>query len=378
MKHYLSLFFLRFGQEARPTRMASFLAEQGHLTLCCAQPLATDKYPGEAFIPLAPRPKTLFTKITRAITLLSHQFEKDIWNASALNAYEAMKDLQFDAIICNDLLLLPIACAVKERPQNKGKTKIIFDAREFYPRQFENKFLWQLFLAKLNDYVCRKYLPCADTVITVGDGLAREYKKQYGIDCVFVPSTPPFHELHPKPVNPAHIRLINHGIAYPNRQLEVMIEAVRLADSRFYLDFMLLGEETPYYKKLVQLAADCDRIHFVPPVPLGDIVATSAQYDMGIYIVSPCCFNQKFMMPNKFFEFIQSRLAIGVGPSPDMAALVKKYHLGMVAADYTPQTFANALNALTSEDIDMFKANSHAVAEKFSWQHNVEILKTLL
>ena len=47
-------------------------------------------------------------------------------------------------------------------------------------------------------------------------------------------------------------------------------------------------------------------------------------YDVGLYLLPPTNFNQRYALPNKFFEFIQGRLAIAIGPSPEMAKLVER------------------------------------------------------
>ena len=51
----------------------------------------------------------------------------------------------YDFIICHDIYLLPLAVFLKN---NNKKSKILFDAREFYPGQFEDSFLFNLFEKK--------------------------------------------------------------------------------------------------------------------------------------------------------------------------------------------------------------------------------------
>jgi alkanesulfonate monooxygenase SsuD/methylene tetrahydromethanopterin reductase-like flavin-dependent oxidoreductase (luciferase family) len=119
-------------------------------------------------------------------------------------------------------------------------------------------------------------------------------------------------------------------------------------------------------------------IAFRDPVPMPEIVPYIARYDMGLFLLEPNTFNHRHFLPNKLFDFIQARLAVGVGPSPDMAELVGEYAVGVVSEDFTPQSFAAMLKRLRSEDIDLFKANAHKAASVLCWERNDEVIARTL
>ncbi|MBX7491583.1 capsular biosynthesis protein, partial [Helicobacter sp. Faydin-H70] len=109
-----------------------------------------------------------------------------------------------------------------------------------------------------------------------------------------------------------------------------------------------------------------------------EIIPFSTQYDIGFYILQPTNYNGYFALPNKFFEFIQARLAIAIGPSPEMARYVKEYHLGIIAKDFTPQSMAQELNKLTKQDILKYKENANKTARILNAEKEGEkILKIL-
>jgi hypothetical protein len=58
-------------------------------------------------------------------------------------------------------------------------------------------------------------------------------------------------------------------------------------------------------------------------------------------------FNLKYILPNKFFEFIQARLAVAIGPSVEMKRLVKEWDCGIVAANFEAKSMAAEINRLT-------------------------------
>jgi hypothetical protein len=102
------------------------------------------------------------------------------------------------------------------------------------------------------------------------------------------------------------------------------------------------------------------------------------QYDIGVYLLEPVNFNFLHSLPNKFFEFIQARLAVAIGPSPEMARLVREYDLGVVADDFSPQALAQCLLGLDLKRIEYYKSQSHKVAHLLSAEQNKKILLDLV
>ena len=83
-------------------------------------------------------------------------------------------------------------------------------------------------------------------------------------------------------------------------------------------------------------------------------------------------------MPNKFFEFIQARLVVAISPSSEMEFYTKKYNLGVVADNFTPQSMAEKLNKLTISEIEQFKKNVDAAAILLSDDENLIKINTLV
>ena len=75
-------------------------------------------------------------------------------------------------------------------------------------------------------------------------------------------------------------------------------------------------------------------------------------------------------MPNKLFEFVQARLGVAIGPSPDMKNFVEQQGVGIVAEEFTPRSMASALNKLSTSDIIEFKQKSNKVSREFNASAN--------
>ena len=92
----------------------------------------------------------------------------------------------------------------------------------------------------------------------------------------------------------------------------------------------------------------------------------------------PINFNYANTLPNKLFDFIQARLAIAIGPTPEMAEIVNHYNIGVVSDNFTPQKIAEKLQALTTEKIAVYKNKSEAAALELRAEKNKEKLLSII
>jgi hypothetical protein len=376
MKKILILAYSDLRHDARVARQVDFLSEGNQLTIACFN--SPPEWTHEVLHIKRIRP-TYLEKAISSIFLLTNQFESAY---SVLydfpNFRSKIKDRAFDLIVANDIESLPLAFKIK------GKEKILFDAHEYAPRHFEDKLVWRIFFQRFNKYLCKKYLPQVDKMITVGEALAKEYTKHYPVDPIVVTNANYLSNHAPSKVDPNKIKLIHHGAANPSRQLEIMIEMMNLLDERFSLDLMLLTPSTAnkktrdYLTTLKKMIKDKPNINIIPPVKSSEVVASIHHYDIGIFLLPPINFNYANTLPNKFFDFVQARLCIAIGPTPEMAALVNTYDLGVVADDFTAISLAKKINALSNSDIARFKEQSNKAATTLSAEQNKVLLKNIV
>lgn len=284
---------------------------------------------------------------------------------------DTFDEVPFDLLVVEDIQLLPLAFEIK------GEGKVLFDAREYYPRQNEGEFWFELFEKKRRVQLCQDYMTRCDAVVTVSEGLRREYLKEFGVVSEVYRSTPSYVELYARPVNPDKIRMVYHGAANRNRRIEKLIEMISLLDERFSLDMILIGN-LRYQNELRRKAASVNNVTFLEPVPLEKIITTIGQYDIGLCYFEPTTFNLKNCLPNKFFEYIQARLMIALGPTPDMVKLVKEFGCGVVAESFSITAMANSLNSLTAASIDKGKQRSDRAARELCFEKEREKMVALL
>ena len=377
MKKVLILAFSNLKHDARVLRQIEFLRENYTLTVACFD---SHEINNVEILKIKQVKPSFTDKIISSVLLLSRFYSSAyqiLYNNSSLR--NILKERSFDLIIGNDIESLPLAFSLRK------KAKILFDAHEYAPRHFEDKLVWRIFFQNFNIYLCRKYLSQVDAMTTVGKGLAEEYVKHYRVNPIIITNANYFYPgIEPYPVDHNRVRLIHHGGANPSRQLELMIEMMDLLDHRFELDLMLITppiankKTRAYLDSLKKLIADRSRIKILPPKKPSEIVDAINQYDIGVFLIPPINFNYKNTLPNKLFDFIQARLAIAIGPTPEMASIVNEYHLGVVSEDFTPQSLASKLKNLTPDQILQFKKQSGAVARELSADRNKKILNDLV
>lgn len=353
----LILAFTDLARDPRVNRQVRYLAERYAVT---AAGLVHPGVAGIAFVPLTPGRKRVGQKAVAGLRLLGRSFESYYWNRSeVVDAWPRLRGLPADLVVANDIDTLPLALRLA------GGAKVLFDAHEYAPLEFEDLLFFRVFIQRFRRYLCRTYIPRVDAMTTVCDGLGDAYEKDVGVRATVVWNAPDYEPLEPSPVG-AKIRLVHHGIALPSRRLEATLALIPLLDQRFDLT-LLLTEGTPgYLDALKRKAAGNPRIRFLPPVPMRELPRFLNAFDVGVFLLPPTNFNYRHALPNKLFEFVQARLAVAIGPSPEMAALVNRHGLGIVAEDFTPESLARNLQALDPTRIGELKAQSHAAARILS------------
>lgn len=316
--------------------------------------------------------KFAWERIVKTFFMQLKNYEKAYWTSKYVcDAWEKLKLVDFDLVLANDVISLPLAAKLAE----KNKAKIFLDAHEYHAKgRDDKKKFYRIFMQSYWDWILKTFLPRVNAMTTVAPNLAKAFEEEYNVKCDIIYNTPHYKKLEPRPITPDKIRIIHHGGVNPDRRVENMVYLMDLLDNRFYLDFILINNNTRVLHKIKHLSKGNPRIRFRDPVPMPMVSEAINEYDIGIFLLWPESFSYKYALPNKFFEFIQGRLAISIWPSPEMATIVREYELGVVSDDFSLESAANQLNSLTPEAIWSYKMNSHKAASVFCAEQSREKL----
>ncbi|MGB3858468.1 MAG: glycosyltransferase family 1 protein [Ornithinimicrobium sp.] len=299
------------------------------------------------------------------LMLIARQYQR-VYDTMPVIRYlrDVLPPVPWDAVLANDVETVPFALTLRTRGVHA-------DLHEYASRQNEESWRWRWFVAPYQRWTVCHWVRRADSVTTVGAELAAEYQREFGIDADLVVNAAPYADRAPTPVA-SPLRLVHSGLARRNRSLEVMVEAVRATRRDVTLDLYLMPNDPAYLAELMELARDLPQVRFHDPVSPGELGQRLAQSDLGVFVLPPLTFNYRFTLPNKFFDFVQARLGVIVGPSPEMAGLVEQHGLGVVLGDFSAQSLAMALDGLSGADVQAFKAASHEVAAQLSAERQIQ------
>lgn len=357
--------------DPRVLRQITFFEKQGFEII-----LSGLEYEGaKHFFPLTKAKSSFFRALKFGIMvarLAKIRVREFLWHSSLKDLSQLLPG--FDLIVANDAETWPMAIELKK---SHPQAKVIFDAHEQYAKEFSDMLLWKWFHKRFVSYVCRIYIPKADEFITVCDGIAQDYTKDYGVEAHLILNTPDYEgNLSPSPYK-ERIQIIHHGIANRSRKIEKMIYMMDHLQDRFELKLMLMASDPAYLEEL-KLLAKGKAVEFLDPVPTTEISAFINRFDLGLFILEPVNFNYANALPNKFFEFIQARLAIAIGPSPEMKKILLAEGNGVVTQTFEEREMAEVLNSLSNESIQEMKAKSHEIAWKYSNHQNEKVMEELL
>ncbi|PYI69478.1 glycosyltransferase [Arthrobacter livingstonensis] len=301
------------------------------------------------------------------VGLISRQYGKVYNGLPAVRSARALLPKgRFDIILANDLNTLPLALELEP------KLGVHSDLHEFAPREKEDNVKWRLFIAPFMRWLCSRYLPAASSVTSVSQGIADEYLKDYGTPTGVVTNAAPYAEGAVRPAG-EKVRLIHSAAGQRYRKLENFIEAMKDAPEWLSLDMIVMPNEPDYVAELKALAASVPSITFRDPVPYRELVATLSEYDVSVVFLPPTNFNLKNALPNKFFEAVQARIGLIVGPSPAMVELVRQYGLGAITDDFSAESLRRTLRSLTPETIDGWKRAADAAALPLSAESQMAV-----
>lgn len=322
---------------------------------------------GVSFFQLTQR-KQMFVKVFRILSKLLRMHK--ITQFCSYLCPPSLKVSNYDLIVVQDLELLPYIY------QKGSAKKVLFDAREFYPKHFENKLLWGVLDEPFQRYLCNSYLPRISYGITVSEGLKKAYKLDFDFDCDVYLSLPRYQTIAPTDTTHA-IKIIHHGTANPARKIEQMIYAMDGVRDGITLDLMLVGN-SKYLEKLNRLVLKRKNVKIIPPVLFEDIVATLNKYDIGLIFFPNATYNLEHCMPNKLFECIQARIGVIASPLQTMKKFIEDESIGIVTKNFYAESLAEVINDLSIEKVESLKKQANCLAKKYSHEENEKLLTNII
>lgn len=282
-------------------------------------------------------------------------------------ARKALRGRRFDVAIANDAESIVLAGEFAGYPHAHA------DLHEYWPGLHDQIENWVRLRQPYYRWMMRSFAAKAGSATTVSGAIADRYLQEFGIECGVVHNATPKHELAPSQIE-WPLRIVHSGSTQPNRKPEVMMHAVAQTKSDVRFDMYLTGAHTEYWEELSALAGQLgDRIRVLPPKPYSELVATLNDYDIGIHILPATNTNNRLALPNKLFDYVQARLGVIVGPTPDMRSRVEEFGLGAVTSGFDVQDVVDVLDELAIEDVRSWKLHAADAAQVLNVEHELPV-----
>ena len=111
-------------------------------------------------------------------------------------------------------------------------------------------------------------------------------------------------------------------------------------------------------------------VHFLPTVPLAELLAWTASADIGVQPIRNTCLNHLSTDSNKLFEYAMAGLPVVASDFPEIRRVVRENDIGLLFDPETPGALAAALGRLVADAPlrGRLAANARASARALSWE----------
>lgn len=368
MDSLLIVSFSRLEQDARLRRQIDLFANRYDVVTAGFGP-AVQGAPHHIELPVPPSAglRRRLRAYTEAILLRAKAYRVMYATDPMVRAARgALRGRRFDRVIANDIQTVPLALGLAPA------SRVHADLHEYYPGLHDDVPAWVRLRQPYYEWLIRSFATRVASVTTVGEGVADAYRG-HGIAASIVTNAPELRDGTPSTVH-TPIRLVHAGAALPSRRIERMMRAVAAARSDVVLTVHLTPNNPGYLAELQRLADELGpRVRLEPPVPHSRLIEALSEHDVGIHVLPPDVTNQALSLPNKFFDFVQARLAVIVGPTPGMASLVEKHGFGAVTSGFDVEDIERVVDALDRDAVAAWKNAAHAAASTLSAESQLPV-----
>lgn len=278
--------------------------------------------------------------------------------------------------LSNDLdTLLPLFLRAK-----LSGSRIVYDSHELFTEVPElihrpkKQAVWK-FLEK-------RLVPQVDAMYTVNSAISNYYSTLYKREVAVVRNVAPKWsptQLIPKaelglPIDKKILIMQGAGMNI-DRGIE---EAIRMMHFLTGTVLILVGDGDfiPEAKRIVSDEELGEKVLFFGKRPYLELMQFTAHADLGLSLDQPTNPNYIHSLPNKIFDFIQTNTPIICTPIPAVAAIVKRYGVGCVVDDCSPEYLASVVQQVLKNDeaYTEMRLACEKAAEQETWEKECSIL----
>jgi glycosyltransferase involved in cell wall biosynthesis len=173
--------------------------------------------------------------------------------------------------------------------------------------------------------------------------------------------------------------VLHQGAPAPDRGCELLLAAVRRLPGAH---LVFLGDPEPGYgadlRRAAQTYGVLDRVALLPSVPLEELLAHTAEADVGVTLLQDTCENHRLALPNKLFEYIAAGIPVVASALPEIHGLIERRGIGWCVPPGDAAALAETLSLALSrcKDPELRRRLARAAAE-LNWDREQQRLTGL-
>ena len=251
---------------------------------------------------------------------------------------------------------------------------LVYDSHELATGVEYRSGAWARLVHVLEATLVRR---CA-AVITVSDGIADRLQARYALrarpvvlrNVCGLPAPDGKRRLRARlGLGSADPLVLHQGSAAPGRCCDVLIRAVAAMPG---VHLALLGAaDDPNAGELIALTRSLhvdDRVHVLHSVALADLLAHTADADVGVSLLSDSCENHRLALPNKVFEYLAAGVPVVTSALPELERIVLGRSVGWTVDPADPADVRRGLElALAARGDSALRARVATAAAELSW-----------
>lgn len=310
------------------------------------------------------------------------------WLATMVSWAYVVHKMKPAIISGHDIIALTIGWMSTIGVATGKKPKLVYDSHEFELGRNANRSKLHLFMIKYLERFMMKR--CAFSIM-VNDAIADEVQAIHNLQNrpVVVRNIPERWTIEPDVCNltrqklmnamenPKEMLLMYHGEIIKGRGVEMLLKLIHKNEK---ICMVILGSgESVYLNELKKMAADLgvtDRVMFHSAVPFAALRNYVGAADLGMVTIPAVAKSYYYMLPNKFFENIQSETPIICSNFPAVAPIIEQYHIGLTC-DPTDLAEINACVEKMRTDRAFYascKENLKLAKQDLCWEEEKRIL----
>ncbi|MDA3930370.1 MAG: glycosyltransferase [Prolixibacteraceae bacterium] len=285
---------------------------------------------------------------------------------------------KFDCIVSNDLDTL-LACFIASKITKK---ELVYDSHEYFTEVPE--LVDRPLIKKSWEVIEKKIVPKLKHCYTVCQSIANVYNTKYGTNFKVVRNIPlrlsdkkNHKEFTPPFPTDLPIILYQGAVNYGRGIEEAIVAMHQINNARLVI--IGTGDEFEQCKYLVQKEQLQDKVLLTGRIPFEQLKYITPYATVGLSIEKDIGLNYRYALPNKLFDYIQSKVPILASELPEIKKVVNEYNVGTTIKHTSSDLISEAINKILSSpnQLKKWKQNCAIAAEELCWENEEKIIKEI-